>query len=79
MNPTLNGNPPSILFPTKRVQRESAIWNLIWTLTRSTPQQHSAVASLRSQIQKEAHLVFELTSFQDSNSGNLKRGPTALD
>ena len=29
-------------------------------------------------IPKEAHLVFELTPFQDSNSGNLKRGPTAF-
>ena len=36
-------------------------------------------AGFAFRIPKEAHLVFELTSFQDSNSGNLKRGPTALD
>ena len=43
-----------------------------------THRRHSVVASLRSETLKEAHWVFELTPFQDSNSGKLKRGPTAL-
>ena len=33
----------------------------------SATRRHSAVASLRSQIQKEAHLVFELTPFLESD------------